>query len=111
MPIVTRGPDGKIIAIHDERRTGDLEEVPADHPEVLEYLKSSGHAQQFLEGLLTSDVAMARVTEDLVEVLIEKNLIMLTDLPDAARSKLMERRGLRDRMSSLIGLVEEDDIL
>ena len=52
MPIVTRGPDGKIIAIHDERRTGDLEEVPADHPEVLEYLKSSGHAQQFLEGLL-----------------------------------------------------------
>lgn len=111
MPIVTRDPDGKIIAIHDERRTGDLEELPTDHPEVLQFLEASGQAQQFLEGLLTSDVAMARVTEDLVEVLIEKNIIMLTDLPEAARSKLMERRGLRDRMSSLIGLVEEDDIL
>jgi hypothetical protein len=111
MPIVTRDPNGNIIAIHDERRAGSREELPTDHPEVLDFLQSSGQAQQFLEGLLTSDVAMARVTEDLVEVLIEKNVIMLTDLPDAARSKLMERRGLRDRMSSLIGLVDEDDIL
>jgi hypothetical protein len=111
MPIVTRGPDGKIVAIHEERRRGSLEEVPADHPEVLEFLETSGQAQQFLERLLASDVEMARVTEDLVETLIEKNLLMLTDLPEAARNKLMERRSLRDRMGSLVGLVEEDDIL
>jgi hypothetical protein len=35
------------------------------------------------------------VVENLVDVLIEKNLIMFMDLPNGAQQKLMERRGVR----------------
>ncbi|MGY9061052.1 MAG: hypothetical protein ACKVG1_01940, partial [Rhodospirillales bacterium] len=42
-----------------------------------------------------SDWASSRVVENLVDVLIEKNLNMFMDLPNGAQQKLMERRGLR----------------
>jgi hypothetical protein len=38
---------------------------------------------------------LSRVVENLVDVLIEKNLIMFMDLPNGAQQKLMERRGVR----------------
>ena len=52
--------------------------------------------------------ALARgVVEDLIDVLIEKNVIMLTDLPGPAQQKLMARRHLRGRLSNLVDLVED----
>ena len=41
------------------------------------------------------------VTEDLIDVLIYKGAILLTDLPKAAQHKLAARRGMRDRMDAL----------
>ena len=38
---------------------------------------------------------LARVIEDLIDVLIEKKVFMFTDLPEGAQQKLLERRGLR----------------
>lgn len=40
---------------------------------------------------------MVRIVEDLIDLLIQKNLILLTDLPQVAQNKLLARKHLRDR--------------
>lgn len=61
--------------------------------------------------LYASDLELIRVLEDLIDVLIGKGVIVLTDLPEAAQSKLAERRKLRSRLSDLGSIVtEQDDI-
>ncbi|MBY0266684.1 MAG: hypothetical protein K2W84_09755 [Burkholderiales bacterium] len=43
------------------------------------------------------DARLVRVLEDLVDTLIERNVIRLTDLPEDAQQKLLERKRFRDR--------------
>lgn len=42
--------------------------------------------------LLASDVAMIRVIEDLIDVLISKSLINVNDLPQSVQLKLLARK-------------------
>ena len=59
-----------------------------------------------------SDSELARVVEDLIGVLIEKELIMFTELPEAAQHKLADRANLRVNLGGSGGLmVGEDEIL
>ncbi len=61
--------------------------------------------------LAESDQALIRVIEDLIETLIGKNLIHFTDLPEAAQTKLLERRSLRHSMNGLRLLQDDDQTL
>jgi len=90
--------------------------VPAAHPDVLHFLEASGEqlSDEDRRHLLASlDNAMIRVVEDLVDVLIRKQVIMLTDLPIHAQRKVMARRETRDRLLGQSGFMphEPDDIL
>ncbi len=103
MPYVLRGPDGKIDAIFQSPREGADEELQPDDPEVMAFL-SAGVAEtememrQARERLKISDLEMVRVFEDVIEILIDKGLILITDLPEAAQEKLMERHRLREKL-------------
>jgi FMN phosphatase YigB (HAD superfamily) len=63
--------------------------------------------------LLRSDLEMIRVYEDLVDVLINKRIICLTDLPQPAQEKLLRRKHLRSLLASFSEMIpaEEDGIL
>lgn len=63
--------------------------------------------------LLRSDLEMIRVYEDVVDVLISKRIICLTDLPRAAQEKLLRRKHLRSLLDSFSEVIaaEEDGIL
>ena len=64
------------------------------------------------EILSRSDLDMARISEDLIDVLISKNIINFTDFPKPAQDKLMRRRQLRRNLSTLTSLVgDQDDII
>ncbi|MDP6389232.1 MAG: hypothetical protein QF654_05000 [Alphaproteobacteria bacterium] len=56
-----------------------------------------------------TDFDMARISEDLIDVLIGKNIINFTDFPKPAQDKLMRRRQLRSNLSTLTSLVGDDD--
>lgn len=62
--------------------------------------------------LLRSDLEMIRVYEDVVDVLISKRIICLTDLPRAAQEKLLRRKHLRSLLDSFSEVIaaEEDGI-
>ncbi len=117
MPYVLRGPDGKIDAIFESPREGANEELQPDDPEVMAFL-SSGLAEaelemrQAKERLAVSDLELVRVFEDLIEILIDKGVILITDLPEAAQEKLMERHRLREKLVFLHQLPEgESDVI
>jgi hypothetical protein len=60
------------------------------------------------ELLSQSDTAIARVLEDLVDVLITRGVIQFTDLPVAAQDKLLSRRQTRARLKNSLNLLPEE---
>lgn len=79
--------------------------------------KSDQELQTFLEGLTPqgtsaieqTDTEIARVFEDLVDVLIAKGVIQFTDLPEPAQRKLIKRQTLRKQATNLEFDADHDD--
>ena len=55
------------------------------------------------------DVGFIRVLEDLIDALIEKGVLRLTDLPEAAQAKLTQRKGMRQRLNNDLNLLDDDE--
>ena len=103
---VRRDEAGAIMAVSRER-IGDVTEWLADgHPDLVEFLHADGAPE--ISRLRASDLEVARVVEDLVDLLIDKGVIRFTDLPDAAQDKLIHRKSLRSAASGT-NLVDDDD--
>ena len=51
---------------------------------------------------------MVRVLEDLINLLIDNGVIRITDLPEAAQQKLLERGALRSKFGYLGTLFASD---
>lgn len=54
-----------------------------------------------------SDLALVRVLEDLIDLLVDRSVIRFTDLPQAAQTKLLQRRSAREAMHR--GSLLDDD--
>lgn len=108
MPFVHKDADGKILAVYEDLIDGTVEVAP-DDPDLLAFITKNIPAASLVDDWVQSDLALSRVVEDLVDVLIEKNLIMFTDLPEGAQQKLMERRGLRKEFSYVENLFGDDE--
>jgi hypothetical protein len=61
------------------------------------------------QALLKSDLDMVRVVEDLIDLLIEHQVFIFTDLPEPVQRKLNSRKKLRHQMNSLQNLVDENE--
>lgn len=94
MLYVERDDQGQIVSIHRFQQTPALEEKQNVDEEVVEFLaESKGGGQEQVMAL--SDQEVIRVVDDLVELLIKKGLIMLTELPVSAQAKLLSRKKVR----------------
>lgn len=100
MLYIERDSDGKITAIHRAPTANATERKPLLDEEVVEFLGKDTELESWIQLLSLSDVSIIRVIEDLVDVLVRKNVIMLTDLPEEARDKLTERKRVRQKMGS-----------
>jgi hypothetical protein len=106
MPYVKRNAAGEITGLLEEPADGAVEELSLESDEIRTFL---GQARQRLS---LSDAETIRVIEDVVDVLIRKKLLLLTDLPQAAQKKLMARQRMRSELGALGNLViDEEDIL
>jgi hypothetical protein len=59
--------------------------------------------------LSQTDTSLVRVLEDLIDVLITRGVIQFTDLPEAAQTKLLERRETRASLNNRLQLLPTDD--
>lgn len=111
MPYVIRDEDGQVVGVAEVPVDDDAEELPPDDPQVLALLSracaidTAGDDDAFV----ASDLSFIRVLEDLVEVLIRRGVIALSDLPAPAQNKLMQRRALRGWIAGVVGVVDGDD--
>ena len=109
MPYVTRNDDGHIITVHAIQSKQAQERLPADDPELREFIAATGDSTNLESALVASDLELVRVLEDLIAVLIDKRIIMLTDLPQAAQTKLSRRYEMRSRLNDLGGIVADQE--
>ncbi|MBK8188745.1 MAG: hypothetical protein IPK77_16655 [Cellvibrio sp.] len=105
---IKRDATGKIVAISKVQDAHAPEYMDDDHPELQIFMRSLKIYQQ--HELAQTDQSMARVVEDVINLLVEKNLIFFTDLPDAAQQKLLTRRAMR-RQDKLSNLIDDTDDL
>lgn len=104
MVYIKRDAKGEICAIFAEEIEENLEEKAIDDAELAMFLSHCDHRWE----LLQSDLQLIRVIEDLVEILMEKNVVTITDFPIAAIDKLASRRGIRHQLSNASGLVNDE---
>lgn len=114
MPYVIRDAEGKIVQVFDAPVTGACEQLAPDAGELQTF--QAEHKAQTVEALrhqlAQSDAGMARLVEDLIDVLINKGIIKFTDLPAAAGAKYLERLSTRERMHAVKNIiVDANDII
>jgi hypothetical protein len=119
MPYVARNKHGAIIAVFKEENDCAHENLSPEDRELQAFLgqnrlvdkareRAIGHSG-LQRALRQSDADFVRVLDDLITVLLNKGMIVYTDLPAEARQKLTIRRRLRDRARDLANLVSEGE--
>ena len=105
MPYVRRNADGQIDSLH--RSATGAEFLPDEHPDVQAFV---GNAPGASEDFSRLDADFVRVIEDVIDTLIVKNILNITDLPEQAQAKLFARKSFRERVSkSSLRLFEPTD--
>lgn len=107
---IQRNEHGKLVRAEVTPFDAMNDSLPADHPEIAAWL-SDQSAEDSLSQLRQSDHEMVRVLEDLIDVLISKGVISITDLPPPAQAKLLQRTRARDTLSGLNRLIGENEDL
>lgn len=90
MPFVRRDFQGQILSVH-RHAEGEAQEWLPDASAELASLLEVPPQQAFAQ----ADADFVRVLEDLIDVLLARHVITITDLPPQARHKLLNRRDLR----------------
>lgn len=93
MPYIRTDTTGNVISLHREATADATERVAVNDPRVATFLNQADAGGEFL----SLDLDLIRVLEDLVDVLIERNVITFTDLPAAAQEKIFRRRSKREK--------------
>lgn len=93
MPYARRDAAGEIDSLHRSAQPGS-ELLPDDHPDVQAFVGND--AKNDFSRL---DADFVRVIEDVIDTLIVKNVINITELPEQAQAKLFARKSFRERVS------------
>lgn len=99
MPYVRRNLSGLIDSLHRQPQ-GDDEFLADDHPDVQAFVGNpGGPAPGGNREFNRLDADFVRVLEDVIDTLIVKNVLNITDLPEQAQAKLLARKSFRERVS------------
>ena len=104
MAYVYRNNEGKIIATSTAEHFGEgWTFIEDDAKEYIEYLE-----QILIKNapFRESDLQLARVLEDLINILTERDVIRFTDFPPAAQKRLTDRQLMRKK-TQLSTLIDE----
>jgi hypothetical protein len=93
MPYVHRSATGEVESLHRAATPDATEYLDAADPDVQRFLIQQVEPDAF--GHLDAD--FVRVLEDLIDVLLGKGALRISDLPDAVQAKLVLRKEHRER--------------
>jgi hypothetical protein len=101
MPFILRNPAGKIIRASVKPLVGG-EALPHHNPEVLQFLiDHQQDPQQVVDALAelqVTDGEMARAIEDIIIILLKKNVFKMSELPRPVQDRMAMRTKLRTKI-------------
>jgi hypothetical protein len=109
MLYIERDNSGKIISLHNKPEAGANEQKSKVDEEILEFLNRNVDTDPRVQLLSLSDIGIIRILEDLINLLVRKNIILFTELPEEAQEKIRNRKRLREKIDPDHLMV--DDIL
>ena len=104
---IERSADGKIIGLRKEPGPNSAEVKSLSDQEVVEFLEQNLESDKLKILLSQTDMSFIRLLEDLIDLLMKKNIVILTEFPEKAQEKLIGRKRIREKISSQ-NLVVED---
>lgn len=111
MPYAKRDEDGNIVALYRAETEQATEKVSGHDADVMQFVLGD-EPEANASALYESDLQAVRIIEDLIELLVAKHVILITELPQAARRKLLDRRQARGRLCNQnLLIVEQKDLL
>ena len=99
MRYVARDFKGNITRMVAASAPDATEQIYKENPELIAFVMEGGSQAALSAYFATSDAELVWVIEDLVNVLIDKGMLLLTDFPEPAQEKLMRRRSIRATMA------------
>lgn len=107
MVYIKRDKDGQISSVYSEETEGVTEQIEVDSPEFSEFLMRCD--KNMRSKFLQSDLQMIRVLEDVIDILMDKNIITITDFPQPVIDKLLARQAFRKRFAGVAGMEYNED--
>ncbi|MDG6778763.1 hypothetical protein QCB44_08605 [Thiomicrorhabdus sp. zzn3] len=100
MIFIRRNEAGEISEI-DFTPGPNLEEISLFDPQLKEFLQNNPHSEELIKTVLDKlDLDMVRVIEDLIDVMIDKELLRFTDLPQPVQNKLLFKKSIRSSLNA-----------
>jgi hypothetical protein len=96
MPYIRRNANAQIDSLHRQPEDSAQEFLADSHPDVQAFVGRSASGADPFSSL---DADFVRVIEDVIDTLLVKNILNITDLPAEAQAKLFARKSFRDRAS------------
>ncbi len=106
MVFVKRDQNKKIIAVFAEMEETGLEQISSDDPDLKMFLLKCAIDRDY--ALIKSDLELIRVIEDIIHILMAKDIIHITDFPDPVIEKLSAREAIRGHFDNLSNLFDDD---
>ena len=106
MIYIKRDASGAVVAISKEPISDFETSEDALSSEIDEFLFSVAGSE-----FQTSDLGFIRALDDVIDLLISKNVILFTELPAVVQEKYTERAAMRERRREALNLLDDGDIL
>lgn len=110
MLFALRDETQSIIAVSEKKLNSDWEAVELEDDDVRAFLQENPEISERV--MEAQDAGFIRVLEDVIDLLLDKQVIQFTELPDPVQTKLLNRRRYRETMRELSDttqLLEGDD--
>lgn len=89
-----------------------LQEISLHDAKLSEYIHNSDNSDEIIQKVLNNlDLDMVRVIEDVIDILIDKNIMLFTDLPDSVQNKILFKKTIRNLNKSNDSILSEDEEL
>ncbi len=110
MIYVERNEQGNITSLSLTSSTTN-EEISVGSPELIEFIKHAPNCDELTSLVLNRlDLDMVRVIEDLLDIMIDRDLLRFTDLPIPVQDKLMFKRKIRN-LNNENSILQEEELI
>ena len=89
----------------------NLEEISMHDPKLKEFIEHAPNSEEIIQMVLDRlDLDMVRVIEDVIDIMIDKNLILFTDLPSPVQNKILFKKNIRN-LSHGTSIIEDEELI